>query len=158
MGFPSRSPARSCSSTKEVSAAAGQEKTGEIAGKVVAANGRAITGATIVLRRRESTNEEREIQRRILGAEENSFSFEELPAGQYVLRVEAAGFRPAEQELDLTQHGESAAVTVTLEILPVNETIVVSETRSEQQLGDLPAQVTVVLLGGHFAFGSADSR
>jgi outer membrane receptor protein involved in Fe transport len=130
--------------TRQSGATANQEETGAIEGSIVAADGHAVTGATVALHRRDAANEEREVQRQVLGPEENSFSFSGLPLGKYELIVKASGFRRVEQSVELTSSAERPSVNITLEILPVNETIVVSETRSEEQLGALPAHVTVL--------------
>jgi outer membrane receptor protein involved in Fe transport len=104
---------------------------------VVDPQGLPVPGAELTLSAREGsttrTAESRESEVRLTG----------LPAGAYTLRVEASGF--ASQTVDVDLSGETpAAVTVRLVPAGVREDLVVTPTRTEERIGQLPASVTVV--------------
>jgi outer membrane receptor protein involved in Fe transport len=71
------------------------------------------------------------------------FRIEGLAPGQYDLRVEVAGFVPRSLDVDL--RGDSVTdIEVRVEPAGITEQVVVTATRSEQRLGDVPASVSVV--------------
>lgn len=115
-----------------------------IDGIVRTADGQGIAGVTLTLHAVEAKPGEPSLERHATGAQDGKFSFADLPAGRYTLRVEAPGFQPVTREVVLSGDAATESLQITLQILPVNETVVVSETRSPQQLGDLPAQITVL--------------
>jgi len=129
---------------QEPQAAKRQAAKGRIEGTVQTSDGQSVAGVRLSLQGIEAKGETPPIERRAEGTQEGKFSFAELPAGKYTLRAEAAGFQPTTMEAVLTADAPSVALVVTLKILPMSETIVVSETRTAEQLGDLPAHVTVL--------------
>jgi len=70
------------------------------------------------------------------------FTLEGLAPSVYTVRVSAAGFQMQEVKADLTV--QSQAVEVRLRLAGINEQIVVTATRSEQRVADVPASVNVV--------------
>jgi len=128
---------------QEQPAEANQKKTNRIDGAVQTADGRTIAGVTLTLRSAEA-REAQSLERQATGTQEGKFTFSDLPAGKYTLRAEAPGFQPVTKEVILSEGARIESLQITLQILPVNETVVVSETRTAEQLGDLPAQVTVL--------------
>ena len=129
---------------KEAQAAASQEAKGRIEGTVQTSDGQGVAGVNLTLHAVGAKGETLPFERRATGTQEGKFSFVELPPGKYTLRAEAAGFQPAIREVVLTPDAASVALVVILKILPISETIVVSETRTAELLGDLPAHVTVL--------------
>jgi iron complex outermembrane receptor protein len=129
---------------QEVHPGAGEKKTGHIEGTVQTADGQTVADVNLTLRLLEVKGETQPLERKAAGSQEGKFSFADLPAGKYTLRAEARGFKLAAKEVTLAPEVASVSVVVTLEILPVNETVVVSETRTNEQLGDLPAHITVL--------------
>jgi iron complex outermembrane recepter protein len=71
------------------------------------------------------------------------FRIDGLSPGVYDVRVEASGFAPSAQTVDLTTARE-ANLNFRLEPARITEQVVVTPTRSEQRLGDVPASVTVL--------------
>ena len=142
--FPGPRAAAEARFEQEVQSDKGQEAKGRIEGTVQTSDGQSVGGASLTLRAIGAKGETLVFERRAAGTQEGKFSFSELPAGKYLLRVEASGFQPATGEVIVTFDAPRIVLVVTLEILPMRDTIVVSETRSAAQLGDLPAQVTVL--------------
>ena len=145
----SAGPARSFRSAEfalvlESQAGAGQGSTGRIDGTVQTVDGRSVADAKLTLRLMESKGTAQPIELRTTATQEGKFTFTDLPAGKYALRAEAIGLQPATQEVVLGADTAAKLLVITLEILSVNETVVVSETRTAEQLGDLPAHVTVL--------------
>ena len=98
----------------------------------------------MTLQRAEAKGQAQAGEQQIAGTKDGRFSFDDLSLGTYTLSVEAPGFQPATREVTLAEDAWTATLQFTLQILPVNETVVVSETRTPEQLGDLPAEVTVL--------------
>jgi outer membrane receptor protein involved in Fe transport len=120
------------------------EQGGQIEVKVQTKDGRAVSGATVRISAKTtggsgaaSWSEAEEIS-------EGTFQLVGLPIGTYIVDAAAPGFRVETLDVGLTNASPSASITVSLEILPVSQTVVVSETRSEEQLGNLPAKIVVV--------------
>ena len=74
---------------------------------------------------------------------EGHFSFPSLATGNYEIHLKLKGFEPLMQivEVKLT---EIARLKFTMQLLSIPETITVTATRTEQPLGDIPIQVTVL--------------
>jgi iron complex outermembrane receptor protein len=136
--------AAGCVIEQEAQAGERQEGKGRIEGTVQTADGQSVAGVNLMLRAMDAKSEALPSERRAVGSQEGKFSFNDLRAGKYTLRAEAAGFQPASREVTLSAEAASVALEVILKILPVSETVVVSETRTAEQLGDLPAHVTVL--------------
>lgn len=117
--------------------------TSRIEGVVRTSDGQGVAGASLTLRAAEVSGEAQTSERRATSTQDGKFSFTDVGAGKYTVRAEASGFQPATREI-MVNENVSTELRITLQILPVNETVVVSETRSAQQLGDLPAQITVL--------------
>jgi iron complex outermembrane receptor protein len=137
-------PAVEMRGEQEIQPDKGQVAKGRIEGTAQTSDGQSIAGVNLTLRAIEAKGETLLFERRAVGTQEGKFSFAELPTGKYILRAEAAGFQPATREVVLTADAASVALVVTLKILAMSETVVVSETRTAEQLGDLPAHVTVL--------------
>lgn len=95
---------------------------GAVQGSVVYQTGSAVVGATVTLRN-QGTNQ----TRRISTKPEGSFRADELPVGQYELRVESPGFSPYVNSAILVSIGRVVEVTVQLAPATVQEQITVSE-------------------------------
>lgn len=115
-----------------------------IDGIVRTADGQGIAGVALTLHEVAGTAGGPALERHATAAQDGGFSFADLPPGKYTLRVEVPGFQAATREVLLTEGAAAESLQITLQILPVNETVVVSETRSAEQLGDLPAQITAL--------------
>ncbi len=131
-------------SDRQASATAGDKNAGRIEGEVQTADGQSAAEVNVTLRAVEGPGEARAVERRAGEIREGKFAFAGLPGGKYLLRAEAPGFKPTLKEVDLTGDAPNVSVVLTLEILPVNETVVVSETRTAEQLDEVPAHVTVL--------------
>jgi outer membrane receptor protein involved in Fe transport len=129
---------------QERKASATGEVSGRIEVKVCTSDGRSVSGAKVTIKVKEGEGSAASSGREAEEASEGTFVLAGLPAGEYILRAEAPGFRPATRGVVLTADAPNASVTVNLLILPVTETIVVSETRSEEQMGGLPAKITML--------------
>ncbi|MEO5741734.1 MAG: TonB-dependent receptor, partial [Vicinamibacterales bacterium] len=71
------------------------------------------------------------------------FSIDALAPGVYTLRVSAVGFQRQEISVDLTSQG-SQSVEIRLRPAGPTEQVVVTATRSEQRIADVPASINVV--------------
>jgi outer membrane receptor protein involved in Fe transport len=71
------------------------------------------------------------------------FTLEGLAPGLYTLRVSAAGFQMQETKIDLGSQ-PSQTVEVRLRLAGITEQLVVTPTRSEQRVIDVPASVNIV--------------
>jgi outer membrane cobalamin receptor len=67
----------------------------------------------------------------------------DLPAGSYTVRVSAAGFETQELMADLTSQAEQT-LSVNLKVAGITEQLVVTATRSEQRVADIPASISIV--------------
>src|SRR5688572_207960 len=70
------------------------------------------------------------------------FTIESLAPGLYTLRVSAAGFQRQDVAVDLTTQ-TSQSVEVRLRAAGPTEQVIVTATRSEQLIADVPASVNV---------------
>jgi iron complex outermembrane recepter protein len=66
-----------------------------------------------------------------------------LPSGEYEVRVEKDGFKAHTTPADLRTQN-SAAVNIELEVGSILNDVIVSVTRTEQEIGNLPASITLV--------------
>ncbi|MSO46087.1 MAG: TonB-dependent receptor [Acidobacteria bacterium] len=73
----------------------------------------------------------------------NRFRVDGLVPAVYEVRVEAPGFAPKVETVDLRTLAE-ATLEIRLEPARITEQVIVTPTRSEQRLGDVPASVTVL--------------
>lgn len=121
-----------------------QAKTGRIDGVVRTVGGQGIAGVSLTVRAADAGEPGQAFERHTAGTQEGRFSFSDLPAGKYTLRAEAPWFQPATREVILCVGQAAESLEIMLRILPVNESVVVSATRTAQQLDDLPAQATVL--------------
>jgi len=129
---------------QEQQAESHQKQQGWIDGVVRTADGQGVAGVALTLRQVETKAGERSVERHAVARSDGKFSFADLPAGKYALRAEAPGFQPVTREVTLREGAAAESLQISLQILPVNETVVVSETGTAEQLGDLPAQATVL--------------
>ena len=81
--------------------------------------------------------------RRAATSTNEQFALEELAPGMYRLRVAATGFQMQDISVDLTTQ-TTQAVEVRLRPAGPTEQLVVTATRSEQRIADVPASVNVV--------------
>jgi outer membrane receptor protein involved in Fe transport len=71
------------------------------------------------------------------------FRIEDLAPAVYEVRVDASGFSPRIETVDLRTAAQ-ATLDIRLETARVTEQVIVTPTRTEQVLGDVPASVTVL--------------
>lgn len=71
------------------------------------------------------------------------FSLDSLSAGEYSLTTSAEGFETDFRSIAVPP-GRTSSVSITLKILPVQQTIVVSSTDTPERLKNIPAQITVL--------------
>ena len=84
----------------------------------------------------------RNLDRSATGATEK-ISLVDLPAGSYTVRVSAAGFESQEAQADLTVQ-DTQTIEVNLKPAGITEQLVVTATRSEQRVADIPASISIV--------------
>jgi outer membrane receptor protein involved in Fe transport len=96
-----------------------------------------IPGAQIVITQQQGS------VRRTIVTSTNRFRIDGLVAGVYEVRVAASGFAPKTETVDLRTAPE-ATLDIRLEPGRVSEQVIVTPTRSEQALADVPASVSVV--------------
>ena len=108
------------------------QATSGITGVVKDGNGAVVAGATVAVRTQSGSE-----QQTITGAD-GRFVIAVVPAGAAMLVVRAAGFAEIQQPLS------SGEIEVVLAPASVFETVVVSATRTERRLGNVPASVNVV--------------
>ncbi len=76
---------------------------------------------------------------------EGRYELAGLPAGAYRMRVDLMGFRSATRaDVRVSEAGGGTDMNFALEIRELLETVVVTGTRSEQQIGNIPGAVSVV--------------
>jgi outer membrane receptor protein involved in Fe transport len=73
------------------------------------------------------------------------FALEGLAPGEYTLRISAPGFQLQEVSVDLRSQ-TSQTVEVRLRPAGITEQLVVTATRSEQRIADIPASISVVTM------------
>ena len=106
--------------TVSAPAASAQGTTSPITGTVRDSSGGALPGATVSARSLETG-----AVRTVVSDEEGRFVVTGVPVGAYELRVELAGFRPAQSRVDLVV-GSQAVVPVVLHVGGVTEAVSVS--------------------------------
>ena len=84
----------------------------------------------------------RNLDRSATGATEK-ISLVDLPAGSYTVRVSAAGFESQEAQADLTSQ-DTQTIEVNLKPAGITEQLIVTATRSEQRVADIPASISIV--------------
>lgn len=111
---------------------------GSVVGTVTDQQGAVLPGAAVTL-----TDVGRGPVRTVFTDADGRYRFTGIPARVYGLRVEMSGFRTTVR--DQVQVGViQVTVDVALELSPLLETVVVTGTRAEQQIGKIPAAMTVV--------------
>ena len=106
-------------------------------GTVVDTQGLPIVGAQITL-----TMTQGNVSRTAASSAEG-FRFENVAPGSYTLRVTATGFQSQQMAVDLST-ATARTVDVKLEPAGIREQTVVTATRSEHRVADVPASVSVV--------------
>ena len=126
-----------CGSTVWAQNAPAQAGGHRIQGTVIDPQGLAIVGAQITL-----TLPQGNVTKTAVSSTE-PFHFDNLAAGSYTVRVVATGFQQQEMVVDLSSDAEK---TIEMRLLParITEQTVVTATRSEQRIADVPASVDVV--------------
>jgi outer membrane receptor protein involved in Fe transport len=106
-------------------------------GIVLDQQGLPIPGAQIVVTGQRQTTE------RVTVSSREGFRVDGLPPAIYEIRVDASGFAPTAESVDLQK---ATSVRVEFRLAPglITEQVIVTPTRSEQRLGDVPASVTVL--------------
>ena len=104
-----------------------------VAGVIRDSTGAAVAGAVVIVR-----TDGRAEQQTVTGPD-GQFSLD-VPAGDLVLIVRFGGFAEYQQHLPAT----SGSLSIALKPATLLETVVVTATRTEQRLGDVPASVNVM--------------
>ena len=108
-----------------------------VTGVVKDSNGGAVVGATVAVRTQTGAQ-----QTTITGAD-GRFRIDDTPTGPATLVVRATGFAEKQQPLSGSVTG-SGDLDIVLSPATLLEAVVVSATRTEQRLGNVPASVNVV--------------
>jgi hypothetical protein len=99
------------------------ETTSAIVGQVTDTTDAAIRGATITV-----TNRDTGLRRTVKTDDEGRFNFPQLKPGAYLVKAEAAGFDPRQNENVLAGLGQNQTVNFTLRVAQSNQTIEISGT------------------------------
>ncbi len=99
------------------------ETTSAIEGQITDATAAAIPGATVTV-----TNRETGLQRSLKTDEEGRFNFPQLKPGMYVVRVEAEGFDPQQNDSVFAGLGQKQSINFTLKAAELRQTIKVTGT------------------------------
>ena len=98
-----------------------QQGTADIAGRVADEQGGALPGAAIVI-----TNEASGVFRETVSGPEGTFRVSQIVPGRYRVAATLTGFRPTEQSGLVVQVGTTLAVSLTLVIGSLQETVTVT--------------------------------
>ncbi|HEY9285984.1 MAG TPA: TonB-dependent receptor [Pyrinomonadaceae bacterium] len=122
-------------------AASAQPQATAVSGRVLDQNSAAVAGATVTLRR-ESTS----FERTATSGADGSFSFENLPPGNYVLSASAPGFSAADVSVSASPSARGAGVELTLAPASLAESVVVSSVRlaDAPEVDRIPGSVDVI--------------
>ena len=112
-------------------------QTGSVAGNVVDETNAVVRGAQVVLTGPSARHTQ------VTGAT-GEYRFDDVPAGAYRLSVFVLGFAEAMRDNVVVSSGEVAMQPIQLAIAGVNETVIVSASRSASALIDAPATMTVL--------------
>jgi iron complex outermembrane receptor protein len=112
---------------------------GAIAGTIVDASGSPVSGADVRL-----TSAGDGQTRRAATDRYGRFSFSPVAAGTYTITVASLGYRPLRIESVSSGDAGSSALRLSLRRRDVLETVVVTGTRSEQEIGKIASAVSVV--------------
>lgn len=126
------SPAILCASPQSQS----PNPTAGIAGVLQSESGKPIPGARVELGAAARTVV-------VFSSEDGRFSFTGLTAGEYSLKTSAEGFETDVRSVTVSI-GLTNSISITLKLLPVQQTIVVSSTETPEALKNIPAQITVL--------------
>lgn len=118
--------------------AASAQATAGIAGTVTDQQGAVLPGATVTL-----TDGGGATVSTVFTDTEGRYQIRALPPGVYGLRVELIGFRPSVRE-QVQVGATPVEISVVLELGQMLETVVVTGTRAAQEIGKIPAAVSVV--------------
>ncbi|HEX5704166.1 MAG TPA: TonB-dependent receptor [Pyrinomonadaceae bacterium] len=116
-------------------------RTAVLSGRVVDANGHAISGALIRLQLKSGV-----FHRSATTDDAGSFECTSLPPGTYVLTADARGFAPLSQELALTA-GDTRSVDLTLQLGSIAEEVIVGTTRlaaTPEDAEGIPGSVEII--------------
>ncbi len=111
------------------------QQASEVTGSIYDQTGASLSGARLTLRGATA----REAQSGTAG----EFAFRNLAPGEYELSAELTGFEPARRSVRL-QAGERVAVSLTLRLAIVENTIVTAAKAGGRDVGAIPAAITAV--------------
>ncbi len=97
------------------------ETTSAIIGQVGDASGAAVPGATVT-----ATNKETGLRRSASTDDSGRFNFPQLKPGTYLVKVEAEGFEPQQNDAVSSALGQKVTVDFSLKIAQSNETVEIS--------------------------------
>jgi hypothetical protein len=102
-------------------AAWGQGSVGTLNGTILDSAGAVVPGATVI-----ATNVATGLENRTTSTSAGSYTIPYLPAGTYLIKVTAAGFRTAEQQNVILRVAQTLTINISLEIGQVNEQVTVT--------------------------------
>jgi uncharacterized surface anchored protein len=97
-----------------------QTGTAQLSGNVADAQGSLVAGASVKIYERDNR-----IQATAVTDEKGSFNFPRLAAGEYVLEIEAAGFTPVSQKIQVAA-GKNENLNVSLAVSAISAEVVVT--------------------------------
>jgi len=130
---------------ENVTVAAGEDRTPahapavpQIEGTISTSDGHEVRGVSVIV-----VEQQIGLKRRVRTDSNGRFRFSNLQPGSYRIHVELKGFKRASQPV-LVKPEDTASLNFQLVPIPFTETMTVTATRSEQKLGDVPDQISVV--------------
>lgn len=125
----------------ENSAAGPQQQAGvSLSGRVLDGSGAVVPGVTVTLNGAPLNG----VRRAVITDERGRYAFSGLASGEYEVRAELSGFRPARRSgLSITAEG-LGDVDLTVEPAAFGETVTVTASRAPSAIAALPSSVTVL--------------
>jgi iron complex outermembrane receptor protein len=115
-----------------------QTGTAQLSGNVADAQGSLVAGASVKIYERDNR-----IQATAVTDEKGSFNFPRLAAGEYVLEIEAAGFTPVSQKIQVAA-GKNENLNVSLAVSAISAEVVVTASGTAQSVDEVSKAVTVI--------------
>ena len=116
---------------------------GVIEGWIATPDGRRVADARVTIVRGKGVRGKGGLDQMTRSDAKGRFRFRDLEAGTYEIRAARQGFERLKQLVEV-KGGETVSLNLTLVLAPVTARITVTATRTEQKLGDVPSQVSLL--------------
>jgi len=116
----------------------GAPAPGAVEGRVINAQGAPVAGASV-----EVTGSDNRIKQTAATGADGLFRFNNLPPGQYRVRITAEGYAETNLTVELTE-SKGSQLEVTLKVAPIAETMTITASRIEQRRSDVIGNIVVI--------------